>query len=49
MQFQSGDVLGVYQPSQGGGLVRLYYNANDDSAPVAYRVKQSQPINIYHC
>ena len=38
MQFQSGDVLGVFQPSKGGSLVRLYYNSNDDSAPVAYRL-----------
>ena len=39
MQFESGDVLGVYQPSEKSSLVRLYYNRNDDSAPVAYRYK----------
>ena len=35
MQFQSGDVLGVYQPPEGGSVVRLYYIVND-SAPDAY-------------
>ena len=43
MQFQSGDVLGVHQPSKGSSLVRLYYNRNDNSAPVAYRVQQANP------
>ena len=39
LQFESGDVLGVYQPSEESSLVRLYYNHNDDSAPVAYIYK----------
>ena len=46
MQFQSGDVLGVFQPSETGSLVRLYYNSNDDSAPIAYRLQYNpQTVN----
>ena len=45
MQFQSGDVLGVFQPAETGCLVRLYYNRNDDSAPVAYRL-QRNPMTV---
>ena len=47
VQFQSGDVLGVFQPSQEDSLVRLYYNSNDDSAPVVYRLGyNTSTINI---
>ena len=46
MQFQSGDVLGVYQPPEGSSLVRLYYNRNDSSAPVAYRVQETNPSTV---
>ena len=45
MKFQSGDVLGIYQPSKQDSSVRLYYNRNDDSAPVAYRV-QHNPVTV---
>ena len=47
MQFQNGDVLGIFQPSQDSSLVRLYYNSNDDTAPVAYRLQDNpQTVNI---
>ena len=47
MQFQNGDVLGIFQPSKGGSLVRLYYNSNDNTAPVAYRLQYNpQTVNI---
>ena len=46
MQFQSGDMLGVYQPPEGSSLVRLYYNRNHSSAPVAYRVQETNPSTI---
>ena len=47
IQFQNGDVLGVFQPSETGSLVRLYYDSNDDSAPVAYRLQHNpQTVNI---
>ena len=35
LAFQSGDVLGVYQPRQSNSVVRLYY-FNNDTAPVSY-------------
>ena len=34
--FQSGDVLGVYQPGSGSAVVRLYYN-RDNNAPDSYQ------------
>ena len=36
-EFQAGDIFGVYQPSQSSSVVRIYYNDNDNTAPVAYR------------
>ena len=36
--FESGDVLGVYQPSQQDSVVRVYY---DSSASITYRVSRS--------
>ena len=45
MQFQSGDVLGVYQPLQSASVVRLYYNVND-SAPGAIRIKSATPSSL---
>ena len=35
--FQAGDIFGVYQPRQSNSVVRIYYNDNDNTAPVAYR------------
>ena len=34
--FQSGDVLGVYQPPEADSVVQLFY-VDDSTAPVAYR------------
>ena len=34
--FQAGDIFGVYQPSQSNSVVRIYYNDDDKTAPVAY-------------
>ena len=45
MQFQSGDVLGVYQPIQKKSVVRLYYNVND-SAPDTIRIKSDTPSSL---
>ena len=48
MHFQSGDVLGIFQPPQEDSSVRLYYNSSDDSAPVAYRLQHDpgSAVNI---
>ena len=35
--FQAGDIFGVYQPRQSNSVVQIYYNDNDNTAPVAYR------------
>ena len=35
--FQAGDIFGVFQSSQSNSIVRIYYNDNDNTAPVAYR------------
>ena len=35
--FQAGDIFGVYQPDESSSVVRIYYNDNDNTAPVAYR------------
>lgn len=42
MQFQSGDVLGVYQPQQSDSIVTLYYSVND-SAPDAIQISDANP------
>ena len=34
--FQAGDIFGVYQPREFNSVVRIYYNDNDNTAPVAY-------------
>ena len=35
--FQAGDIFGVYQPRHFNSIVRIFYNDNDNTAPVAYR------------
>ena len=45
MQFQSGDMLGVYQPQQSASVVRLYYNVND-SAPDTIRRSTANPPSL---
>ena len=42
IQFQSGDVLGVYQPPQDDSVVRLFY-ANDPNATITYYKGGSDP------
>ena len=37
--FQAGDIFGVYQPDD--SVVRIYYNDNDNTAPVAYMLTGS--------
>ena len=34
--YQAGDIFGVFQSSQSNSVVRIYYNDNDNTAPVAY-------------
>ena len=34
--YQAGDIFGVFQSSQSNSIVRIYYNDNDNTAPVAY-------------
>ena len=43
--YQSGDVLGVYQPKQQNSVVRVYYDAN---ASTTYQVNNNptSPINL---
>ena len=36
-EFQAGDIFGVYQPRPFNSIVRIYYNDNDNTAPVAYK------------
>ena len=38
--FQSGDVLGVYQPPEQDSVARLYYNW-ESTGPVSYRVEEN--------
>ena len=41
--YESGDVLGVYQPPEGDSVVRVYYDAN---ASTTYRLSDNNPITI---
>ena len=41
MQFQNGDVLGVYQPADNDSVVQLYY-VDDVTAPVALQRYSNQ-------
>ena len=34
--FQAGDIFGVYQPDDSSSVVRIYYNSDDNTAPVTY-------------
>ena len=43
ISYQSGDVLGVYQPDQSDSVVRVYYDSN---ASNTYRVSESNPTSI---
>ena len=43
LSFQSGDVLGVYQPPQSTSVVNLYYRI-DSSAPLAYARNVDQDL-----
>ena len=48
MQFQSGDVLGVYQPPRYRSVVRLYYSDQrdgNDSASVSYQIGGGYPAS----
>ena len=52
IRFQSGDVLGVYQPRRSESVVRLYYNVIDtnksnDSAPFTYRIRGENPSSQF--
>ena len=43
--YQAGDIFGVHQSSQSKSIVRIYYNDNDNTAPVAYRHTGSSSKN----
>ena len=45
ISFQSGDVLGVYQPPENESVVRVYYDSNA-SATYYIRERNPNPINI---
>ena len=45
MPFQSGDVLGVYQPDESDSLVTLFYN-NDASAPTSLRINSNPTSSV---
>ena len=47
MSFQSGDVLGVYQPKQQNSVVRVYYDASD-STTYTYQVSKNNPTSLPH-
>ena len=38
MNFQNGDILGVWQPRQRDSIVRIFYSENDNNAPSTYRL-----------
>ena len=38
INFQSGDILGVWQPRQQDSVVRIFYSDNDNSAPITYKL-----------
>ena len=43
LSFQSGDVLGVYQPDQDDSIVRVYY---DLSRSTTYQVSENNPTSV---
>ena len=43
ISFQSGDVLGVYQPDQSDSVVRVYYDSNTSTT---YRLFENNPITL---
>ena len=45
LPFQSGDVLGVYQPPDAMSVARLFY-ANDTGAPVAYSLTHNPLLSV---
>ena len=45
INFQSGDILGVWQPRQQDSVVRIFYSDNDNSAPINYRLDDATNIN----
>ena len=47
INFQSGDILGVWQPRQQDSVVRIFYSDNDNSAPITYR-RSSATNNVYN-
>ena len=47
MNFQSGDILGVWQPRQQDSIVRIFYSDNDNNAPITYR-RSSATNNVYN-
>ena len=47
-EFQAGDIFGVYQPKQSNSVVRIYYNDNDNTAPVAYKRKGAATGSSYN-
>ena len=44
--FQAGDIFGIYQPIHSNSLVRVYYNAGDNTAPVAHTLTGLSIENI---
>ena len=45
LHFQSGDVLGVYQPADANSTVGIFYSSEDEDAPVAYW-QQHNPSSV---
>ena len=36
INFQSGDILGVWQPIEQDSIARIFYTSNENSAPITY-------------
>ena len=47
INFQSGDILGVWQPGQQDSVVRIFYSDNDNSAPINYKL-DSATNDVYN-
>ena len=47
INFQNGDILGVWQPRQQDSVVRIFYSDNDNSAPITYR-RGGATNNVYN-
>ena len=45
--FEAGDIFGVYQPEESSGVVRIYYNHSDITAPVAYTLSTNSIGSTY--